>query len=763
MTVPANVTRFLFQIPSLPDTLRVVGFDIKAAVSDLFRCEVELACENNALALEKLVGKNGLLTLFDERHPHYFHGEILQIRQGESGHQFTLYTVTLVPKLAFLLYRSNLRIFQQKTVPEIIRQVLKEANIQGQDVSLDLRGQYPLREYCTQYGETDFHFISRLLEEEGLFYFFEHHADRHTLVICDHNGRFQPIAGARAVRYKERTGMVSDQESIYRLHARAAIRPGKVTLRDYFFEKSQLRLDKSAQAGPYQGLEQYHYRGDFNDPAQGERYARLQLEAHQAQRQSIEGESDCPRLWPGYRFTVKDHPRQDLNAEAILLSVRVQGRQPQSLGEGASSEGSRFSCEFGAMPASLPFRAPAITPPPRVEGTQTAFVTGPAGEEIYTDQFGRVKVQFHWDREGQYDEASSCWLRVSQGLAGNQWGAMVIPRIGQEVIVSFLEGNPDRPLVTGTLYNGTNALPYPLPTHKTRTAFKSISSPGGGGFNELRIEDKKGQEQIYLHSEKDLDLYTQNDWKEWVGNEQHTTVGNHMNQAVGADQHTTIKQNHHQKIGQNLSQNIGQAAQIKISGSYVEQAGQDIVLKAGMSLVIQAGVELTLKAGGGLVKLDPSGVTIKGPMVRINTGGAATPGRPAVITPPREPKPADQGDKPGSASAPAMPNTAPVASKVVSTQSVTGGQANPDEAVTRVAVASRDTSITREQIEALPDNVSLEMCDTQGNPIANTQYVVTDKNGKQYTGVTDANGVARIQGLPKGDCKVSFPDSEPWK
>jgi len=326
-----------------------------------------------------------------------------------------------------------------------------------------------------------------------------------------------------------------------------------------------------------------------------------------------------------------------------------------------------------------------------------------------------------------------------------------------------LEGNPDRPLVTGTLYNGTNATPYALPANKTRTAFKSYSSPGGGGFNELRIEDKKGQEQIYLHAEKNLDLYVRNDWKEWVGNDQHTTVANNLNQSVGADQHTTIKQNHSQKVGKNVSQNVGQQAQLKIGGSHVEQAGQDIVLKAGMTLVIQAGVELTLKAGGGLVKLDPSGVTIKGPMVRINTGGAATPGKPAQITPPMAAKAADQGDQPGKASAPAMPNTAPVALAVASTQAIKGGNANPDEPVQRMAVASRQTTVTVEELNAENSWVSIKLESESGEPMANTQYRITDKDGKEYSGTTDAQGMARIQGLPPGDCQVSFPESDPWE
>lgn len=762
MTVPANVTRFLFQIPSLPEALRVVGFDIKAAVSDVFTCDVELACENPALKQETLVGKNGLLTLFNERHPQYLHGEIQHLQQGESGHRYTLYRVRLVPKLTFLQYRSNLRIFQQRSVPDILKQVLKEANVQGQDVSFDLRGRYPPREYCTQYRETDFDFIQRLMEQEGIFYFFEHQFDRHVLVITDHNGRFQPVKGLSTLRYKERTGMISDQESIYDLRAHASIQAGSVTLRDYSFEKTRLRLEQSERQGGYAGLEQYHYRGHFTDPAEGARYAKRQLQAHQARTRRIEGESDCQRLWPGARFSIKDHPQQTLNSEHTLTAVRVQGRQPQALEEGSSSEGTRFSVEFSAIPATVPFRALAETPVPTVHGSQTAFVTGPAAEEIYTDEYGRIKVQFHWDREGQYDETSSCWLRVSQGLAGNEWGAMVIPRVGQEVIVAFLEGNPDRPLVTGTVYNGANATPYALPANDSRTTFKSDSSPGGGGFNELRIDDKKGREQIYLHAEKNLDLYVRHDWKEWVGNELHNTVGNNLNQRVAADQHTTVKQNHNLKVGQNLSQNIGQTAQLSINGSHTEQAGQDVVLKAGMSLVIEAGVELTLKAGGGLVKLDPSGVTIKGPMVRINTGGAATPAKPATITAPQAPKPADQGDKPGKASAPALPNTAPVVQKVVTVESVEGGQANPNAPLPRIAVPGRDTTATVAALEAENSWVSVQLETESGQPLANTQYRITDKNGKDYTGTTDAQGIARIQGMPPGDCQVSFPDSDPW-
>jgi len=763
MTAAANVSRFLFQIPSLDESLRVVGFQLWADLSTPFRCEVELACENPALDLPALVGKSGVLTLFHPQHPQYLQGEIQRIQQGESGNRFTLYQLTLVPRLEFLKYRSNLRIFQQQSVPDIVRQVLKEAGIEGEQVCFDLQDSYPRRDYCTQYRETDFHFISRLLEEEGLFYFFEHRPHAHTMVITDHNNRCQPIAGEPSVRFKEGTGMPASEESIYQLHSHASIQPGTVTLRDYSLDKTRLRLEQTDSKGNFGELEHYRYRGNFTDPAVGARYSLRQRQAQQVAAEQLQGESDCARLAVGQRFRVHDHPLQALNAEYILQQVHMQGRQPQSLEAGSSSAGSQFSVAFRALPARVPYRPLPLTAAPRIHGTQTAFVTGPAGEEIYTDPLGRIKVQFHWDREGRYNENSSCWLRVSQALAGNQWGALVLPRIGQEVIVAFLEGNPDRPLVTGTVYNGANLPPYSLPAHKTRSTFKSYSSPGGGGFNELHLDDKAGQERIYLRAQKDLDLYVRNDWKEWIGHDHHTRVAGNLNRAVAGEQNRSVRQQHNLQVSGNQSHQIGQSAQLKINGSHVEQAGQDIVLKAGMTLVIEAGVELTLKAGAGLVKLDPSGVTIKGPMVRINSGGAATPGKPAVVTAPQTPMAADQGDRAGKASAPALPNTAPKVGKSKSVQWLQGGRANPDQPVQRVAVAGQDTSLSIDELAAADSWVSITLETPSGDPVANAQYLIVDKDGKEYRGVTDGQGVARIQGLPAGDCEVSFPDSGPWK
>lgn len=660
MTLPANVTRFLFEIPSMQmpagQELRVIGFQYHAEVASIFSCSVEIASENNAIDLQGLIGKSARLTLFDERNPQYIHGEVVQAQQGEQGNRYTLYTLQLAPKLAFYQYRKDQRIFQDQSAPDIIKKVLQQGGLEDDQVEWNLTGSYSNRVYCTQYGETDLNFINRLMEEEGIYYFFEHQHDRHLMVISDSKNRFRNIDGESVVRYKERTGMVSSEESIYEFGASVSVHSGKVTLRDYSFEKSNLRLEHSDQQAEHTDLEQYHYQNNYTEPSQGKHLAKVRLQALSALAECAKGKSDSLRLDVGKRFTIKDHPNRGFNSEYTLLSVAVEGKQPQSLGEGASTEGSQFSVAFRAIPSSVEYKTALETHQPKIEGTQTAIVTGPSGEEIYTDQHGRIKVQFHWDREGAYNESSSCWLRVCQTIAGNQWGSMVLPRVGQEVLVAFINGNPDRPLVKGALYNGSNQTPYSLPQDKTKTLFKSHSSPGGGGFNELQLEDKKGEERVYVRAEKDVDLFIQNEWKEWVGKEQHLTVGNSRHIEVGKELNTSVKSNHNVKTGDSYSEKSGQNTQIKINGSHTEQASQDISLKAGMTLVLQAGVELTLKAGGGLVKLDPSGVTIKGPMVKINTGGAAQAGKAASPTAPAAPKSPDKGDGPGRVNKPASAN-----------------------------------------------------------------------------------------------------------
>lgn len=633
MTLPANVTRFLFEVIGLGDQLRVLSFRIEEHLAEPFRAWIGVAVDNSALDFDSAVGKPAVLTLFDERSPRLLHGEVFSIQQGESGKKFTHYWLEIVPKFEFLKYRAGARIFQDKSVPDIISQVLTEANIKPPHVKLQLTQGYGPRTYCVQYQETEFHFLSRLMEEEGLFYYFEHHLDKHVMVITDSATTCKPIQGDKKIGFHSKTGLVSDKFSIHQFNYAVSNAPGKVTLNDFDFEKPKLNLEKNHQQGKMGSLESYEYPGQYKNPGDGKRYTTINLQSQQALAIEACGQTDDHNLEPGYRFDLKDYPRGDFNREYLVLGVKQEGEQPQSLDEGATGCGTTYALNFQAIPSDTDYRAPLRHPKRKTQGSQSAIVCGPPGEEIYTDKFGRIKLQFHWDREGQYNEKSSCWVRVSQSWAGKQWGTVVLPRVGQEVLVQFLNGDPDQPIVTGRVYHGKNPPPYALPANKTRTTFKTLSTPKGKGYHELRIEDKKGSEQIYLHAEKDLEVRVKNDHKEWIGNDSHHQVNKSRQAKIGKDEHVYIEGNLNQEIGKSLSRNIGKESHTDIKKNLKAQA-QTLHLKAGIKVVVQAGVELTLKGGAGFIKMDPSGVTIQGPMVRINTGCSASAAQGASPTSP---------------------------------------------------------------------------------------------------------------------------------
>lgn len=695
MPATANSARFLFDSPRSRTPWRVIGFNSRQTLSDPGGCELELACEIPP-PLASLIGSAGILTLLDESAPMFYHGEIVAAVQGASGRRFTTFHLSVRPKLWQLQFRSGLRIFQDKSVPAIVRQVLEEAGISGQDVQWQLADSYPPRTYCTQYRETDLDFVQRLLADAGLFYFLEHQRDRHVMVIADShanaNAAFKPVSGNPALPYQPASGMVAAQQSVIEFRQQQSLCSTEVALRDFNFEKPALQLQVqkgAAMAGQAaSALQQYDYPGFFGDATAGNRIVQAQLQAQQAGALTAAGRSDSPRLQTGRRFTLAQHPRQDFNADYILTASTMTGRQPQVLEEDASSEGSSFALDFHAIPAQTIYRARQRFPRPRIEGVQTAFVTGPDGEEIYTDAHGRIKVQFHWDREGKRDQASSCWVRVAQGWAGNQWGSLVLPRIGQEVLVTFINGDPDQPLVTGSLYNAASTTPYPLPASKNRTSFKSRSTPGGDGFNELRVDDTKGSEQLFVHAEKDCHLFVKNDWREQVGHDANLIVQRNEFQRVQGDQHADVKASVMFKVGRNSSHQIGGDAQIKAGGSLLQGVGREWNLKSGGSLVLDAGMAITLQAGGGKIVLDAGGVAISGTRVRINSGGGGGAAASASPVAPRRPAPVDPG-RPGNRIQPAWSNAVHKVEKIPFGVSAAASEAaksvTPDAAKTLVA------------------------------------------------------------------------------
>ena len=707
-SLPGSTSVFRFEVSGCAAELRVVRFSGHEGLSNLYEYQLELACEDPALSFSEVVGKTALLTVGSGASARLVHGVVSRFEQMGSRPRYTLYRATLVPLAWRLRHRHGSRIFQELTTPDILKKVLDAAGILKEQYELRLSNSYEPRNYCVQYRESDWAFLCRLMEEDGIFYFFEHQQDKHVLVMGDSPGACKPIQGDENVLFRQRDGLVMGDDFVSSFRFAEEIQPGQVSLRDFNFKKPDLPMEVQQGAEQDKDLEVYDYPGEYQDPgrgssAKGATLAKLRLEELQASRTQGQGESDCERLLPGCFFTLSEHPRTDFNTRYLLTSVAHHGYQPQVLDEESPGGEFSYSNSFTCLSEKVPFRPPRLTPRPTVRGVQTAVVVGPSGEEIHVDEHGRVKVQFHWDRDGQRNEKSSCWVRVSQPWGGEMWGGMFIPRIGQEVVVDFIEGDPDRPLITGRVYNGVNPTPYPLPDEKTKSTFRTNTSPGGAGFNELRFEDKKGAEQVFIHAQRNMDVHVKNDSMENILHDRHQTIGvegqggkvgdqnelvyrdkslqvhRHSQEHIGgdmkllvggidgdgnqdihikatrkekvdADSHLTVGGKRNEKVGDTWSITIGSDLQVNVGTNHALEAGQEIHLKS-TNVIIEASTGLTLKVGGNFITLNPAGISISGTILNLNSGGAAlsgagvkaaAPAEPADAQP-TKPTPADSG------------------------------------------------------------------------------------------------------------------------
>ena len=511
---------------------------------------------------------------------------------------------------------------------------------------MQLYGDFLEREYCVQYRETDFNFISRLLEEEGIFYFFEHQNGVHTLILANDPIEHKPCPDQPQGRYEGASGGAAQEDDIIlEWRAQQEMRPGVYVQADYNFEQPSQLLQASVSGKSSYEIYDYH-PGEYRKTQEGDGLVRTRLQELEGPTLVARGSSDCRAFTSGYRFDLTEHYRSDMNQAWVLIALRHTASQPGDFrsGVGSSPADLHYQNHFECIPHTTPFRPARATPHPVVQGSQTAVVVGPAGEEIFVDQYGRVKVQFHWDREGKKDEKSSCWIRVAQNWAGKKWGAMFVPRIGQEVIVDFLEGDPDQPIITGRVYNAEQMPPYALPDEKTKSTIKTFSSKGGGGFNELRFEDKKGSEQVFIHAEKDFHQRVKDSRFETIIDSTHLIVKKDQFEQIGGDTHLQVKGDQNEKITGTVSLNAGTDLQQKVGMKYAMDAGQEIHLKAGMNLVIESGTNLTLKVGGNFININPAGVFIKGTMVFINSGGSAGSGAGASPQAPKDPTEADKAE-----------------------------------------------------------------------------------------------------------------------
>ncbi len=567
------------------------------------------------------------------------------------------YQVVLRPWTWMLTRRSDSRIFQDLTTQQILQAVF--AGHSHADFRFELAGDYAPRPYCVQYRETDYQFMARLMEQEGMHGFFDHRDGRHTLVLADSGRPHVPVPGYEWVDFLEpESGAGLQREGLHVWTCSAEIQSTRQVLRDYDFEKPRADLQaKGEPARPVghdhaRDLESYDHPGGYRERAQGERLARIRAEAFRQQHEVFQGEGNAAGLVPGALFRLGSHPRPDQNRDYLVTAaeycLRESGREAGELLDeeaGAAAE-PWFSVRLAAIPAEQEYRPAPMTPRPVVQGPQTAVVTGPQGDEIHTDRYGRVKVRFHWDRLGRGDQDSSCWIRVAHPWAGQNWGMVAIPRIGQEVVVEFLEGDPDRPLITGSVYNADQLPPYELPQHMTQSGIKSRSTPGSNGshYNEIRFEDKRGAEELRLHAERDHVLHTRHDRIESVGHESHLTVGRDLLERIDGEHHLKVGGDQNVELGGSHSFSVAQDWQGQVGLRMAVEAGQEIHLKAGLKLVLEAGAQLTLKVGGSFIQIGPDGVTLAGASVSINGGGAPGSGSGASPEPPRPPRAAVSSD-----------------------------------------------------------------------------------------------------------------------
>ncbi|MBL4607052.1 MAG: type VI secretion system tip protein VgrG [Pseudomonadales bacterium] len=520
----------------------------------LFQFNLDLLSTNPKIEFHKILGQS--MTVRYQRQDkeiRHFNGIVSQFSQAGSHGDLYIYRATLSPWFWLLTRTTDSRIFQNKTVPDIIKDIFREHGFN--DVEESLTGTYREWENCVQYRETDFNFISRLLEQEGIYYYFKHEEDKHTLVLADSANAHEAIPGYEKVPFFPPEGSERrERDHLYKWTLNQNIQSGIYTLNDFDFKKPKANLLVNSTFPREHDLanyEVYDYPGEYRESGEGENYARTRIEELQVQYEHVQAKGNAAGLVAGCLFTLTNYfSREDQNRE-YLITVERCHLGPQEYESRFDREGgTTFSTTITAIDSQQPFRARRSTPKPIVQGPQTAIVVGKEGEEIWTDKYGRVKVRFHWDRFGESNENSSCWMRVSHPWAGKNWGAVAIPRIGQEVIVSFLEGDPDQPIITGRVYNDDNMPPYDLPANATQSGIKTRSSKGGtsGNFNELRFEDKKGAEEVYIHAEKDYNSHVENDYNIEIEHDASQTVINNAiidigvnhTEAIGGDMHLAV-------------------------------------------------------------------------------------------------------------------------------------------------------------------------------------------------------------------------------
>ncbi|RJL45985.1 type VI secretion system tip protein VgrG [Pectobacterium carotovorum] len=611
----ANSTglQFTVKVGALPaSTFAVVDFQLSEALNQPFALSLNLASPLPGIDFGAVLDQPcELLVWYEGELQRRVSGIVSAFAQGDTGFRRTRYQAEVRPALWRLGLRTNARIFQAQKPEAIIGALLEEAGIT--DYAFALRNEHAVREYCVQYRESDLAFITRLAAEEGMYFFHEFEEGKHRLVFADDAGA---LAKGPELFFNLATQGLSEGAYIRRFRYAEAVRTAEVALKDYSFKTPAYGLLHNKMSGELEhqreSYQHFDYPGRFKQDPSGKAFTGYRLDALRAGAMTGSGESNAAELMPGSSFTLTEHPNLALNIAWQLVAITHSGQQPQALEEESGGEPTTYSNSFEVVKASTTWRAD-LPYKPMVDGPQIATVVGPAGEEIYCDQYGRVKLQFPWDRYGASDDQSSCWVRVSQGWAGGQYGLIAIPRIGHEVIVSFLEGDPDQPIVTGRTFHATNPSPYPLPANKTRTTLRTTTHKGAG-FNELRFEDQAGQEEVFIHAQKDMNTV--------VLNNRSTGVGVDHAENVGRDQISVIGRHQILNVVENQGTEIQGAQKIIIgAGRETEVTMNEKLTVTGNITITSTGGNIELTTGAGSLTIYQNGnIDIKG--VKVNVVGS---------------------------------------------------------------------------------------------------------------------------------------------
>ena len=574
------------------------SMSLSSGLSALGEMQLSLLSEKSDIAASDLLGKQITVTVQTrDGGTRHFNGYVTRFGLGAHQGRYHAYRATVRPWLWFLTRTQDCRIFQALSVPEIVKKVFADHGIA--DFEAKLFRSYPPRTYCVQYRESDFNFVARLLEQEGIYWYFQHSDGAHKLVLVDSATAHNDAPGYEQVSYVENSPTAPDKEYISNWVSTESVKSGKTVLTSYDFERPSTSLEvATVRDRPHDlsDLEVFDFHGDYLQKADGDQYADNRMDELQTRYLRAGGSSNALGLAVGCTVTLDGHPRDDQNIRHLVTAMDVQAH----VANFASGGGTTFTCDLQAIPAAQQFRPARRTPRPFVQGPQTAVVVGPAGEELYTDKYGRVKVQFHWDRYGRKDEKSSCWVRVSQPWAGKNFGFMHVPRIGQEVVVDFLEGDPDQPLITGRVYNAEQMPPWDLPANATQSGILTRSSKGGAydNANAIRFEDKKGAEQLWIHAEKNQDIEVENDETHSVGHDRTKTVGHDETTTVQHDRTETVVNHETITIGVNRTESVGNHETISIGVNRTETVGANETITVGANRTEVVGANETITIAG---------------------------------------------------------------------------------------------------------------------------------------------------------------------